>query len=212
MKAFLSRLVESLKRPKRLSILVGALMAVIGSAGQFFLVENLSSQSTELAGKIATSRANAETLKSAQLQYFIAFQQGSLLFAMEPGRATKDKQLLGNLYQLNLLSRSTPLRTMLGDMAMAGALDFRKAYDAYSEVNEKARADFTWENYSALNNFEREILDRALKRQHELELSALEMQKQKAAIDQVVDSRKLTLVLISLFGNFLLLYANLRAA
>lgn len=212
MAANFSEFWKSLARPKRLSILVGALMAVIGSAGQFFFVENLSTQSTELAGKIAAGRANAESLKSAQLQYFIAFQQGSVLFAMEPGGMTKDKQLLGNLYQLNLISRATPLRTMLGEMAIAGVLDYRKTYDAYSAVNEKARAEFTWENYAALNALERDILDRALTRQHALETTALDMQSEKAAVDQVVDRRKLTLVLLSLFGNFLLLYANLRSA
>ncbi|QLP96921.1 MAG: hypothetical protein HZY79_05260 [Rhodoblastus sp.] len=142
----------------------------------------------------------------------MTYQQGSMIYAMNPDGATKDKQVLANLYKLNLINRATPLRSMLGEMAMAGLLDYRTAYDGYVAVNEKAREDFSWENYAALNAFERKIVDDALAYQHKLQQEALDLGEAKAALDATADQRKLTLVLVSMFGSFLLLVANLKSA
>ena len=196
--------------PKRISIVVGAAMALLGSGGQFFLVDSLSKEAAEIGGRVARAQVDAETLKNAQMQYFMTYQQGSIIFALDPTGMTKDKQVLGNLYRLNLINRTTPLRTMLGDMAMAGLLDYRQSYDAYLAVNEKAQKEFTWENYSALNEFERTIVDSALARQHALQQDVFTLGQRKAAIDDAADRRKLTLVLLSMLGTFLLLLANLR--
>jgi hypothetical protein len=194
---------------KRLSIIVGGGLAIAGTAGQFFLVDSLASEANRLGERVSSNLAKVETLKNAQLQYFLAYQQGSMLFAMDPNGETKNKQVLGNLYKLNLINRATPLRAMLGEMAIAGALNYRAAYDAYVAVNENARADFTWENYAALNDFERQVIDRALDQQHKLEEDALEADSQKSVVSSQVERRKFSLILISLLGSSLMLIANL---
>lgn len=205
------RLWRSMRDAKRISILIGATMALIGSGGQFFLVDSLSKEAAALGEKIARAQTDAETLKNAQMQYFMTYQQGTVIFALDPNGATKDKQVLGNLYRLNLINRATPLRAMLGDMAVAGLLDYRKTYDAYLIANEKAQKDFTWENFAALNAFERTVVDGALARQHKLQEDVFSLGQRKAGVDDAVDRRKLTLVLVSMLGTVLLLLANLRS-
>ncbi len=195
--------------PKRFSIVVGGFLAIAGSAGQFFLIESLSAEAAREGEKAASGLQKIETLKNAQLQYFLAYQQGSMLFAMDPTGLTRDKQVLGNLYKLNLINRATPLRTMLGELAIAGVINYRAAYDGYIAVNEKARDDFTWENFAALNEFERQIIDGALTQQHKFQDEVFAAQGVKSEVDAKVERRKLALVLLSLFGSSLMLVANL---
>lgn len=194
---------------KRVSVLIGAVLSIVGSAGQFFFIETLTSANAKLESATNASLARIEVLKAAQLQYFFTYQQGSILFALDPNGTTRDKQVLAGLYKLNVINRATPLSSMLGELALSGAVPFRETLDRYNTLNDAARADFSWTNYVALNEFEKDVIDRALAQQHKLQEKVLEMQALKAQIDDESARRKLMLVLVTLVGSGFLLVANL---
>ena len=194
---------------KRLSILIGAILSVAGSAGQFFFIETLAGNSRKLEEARSNELAKIETLKAAQLQYFFAYQQGSILFAMDPNGTTRDKEVLSGLYQLNVINRALPLKSMLGELAFAGAIPFRETVNQYNAVNEAARKDYSWANYVALNEFEKSIVERALDQQNKLQERVFSLRALKDDLDDAVGKRKLFLVLMTLIGSGFLLIANL---
>ncbi len=69
--------------------------------------------------------------------------QGNLLFALNPADITVNRGVI---------------RALRGEMATAGLFDFKTTNDQYHLLFDAARADFTYESYTALNNFERSIL------------------------------------------------------
>jgi hypothetical protein len=100
---------------------------------------------------------------------------------------------------------------MLGALAIAGQLDYRKSYDAYVKVNEKARQDFTFANYSALKELEKAIISKGQERVPGLLNQLFETEKAIRA-NENAESRNRVIGLISaILGNFLLLLSNLVA-
>src|SRR5262245_31973957 len=114
---------------QRLAILMGFALTLIGTLGSELYVSPVLSQSSLLDQTAKQAAADIETLKSAQAQYLMFQQQGALIFALNAGgvASTNENQrtVTANLYALSLLDRSNAMRTMLGQLAMAGLTDFK---------------------------------------------------------------------------------------
>lgn len=195
--------------PKTAAIVIGFVLSMLGAAGQFFFVDTLSAQVESKDSEVRKIDARISKLREAQAQYFNAQVQSSTLFALDPANEERRRGIVAKLYQLNLLDKAFPFRAVLAEMALAGVFEFKQVNDAYRALNEAARAELSYENFTKLNTFEREILDRALALQHNLQDRHFTIVAEAAALAANRDRRKLTLVLLTSLGTCFLLVANL---
>ena len=49
-----------------------------------------------------------------------------------------------------MLDRATPVRNMIGALAIAKQLSYRQTYDAYEKLNDETRTNLTFENFTKL--------------------------------------------------------------
>jgi len=100
---------------------------------------------------------------------------------------------------------------MIGALAIAKQLDYRRTYDAYEKLNDEARSKFTLENFMKLKQTEREIISLGQQRVPILTKTLFDLDK-AVNLNAQAQSRNRVIGLISSFvGGFLLLAANLIA-
>lgn len=203
--------VRVIRNAKLLSMLGGFFFGSLGAAWSFLVVERIAEEGKQFAAARAEKHRQVERLGSVASEYFIANQQGDLIFLVGlQGNARQDVAAL--VYQGNLLDRATPVRNMIAELALAKLLDYRETYDAYARANEVARADLTFENFSRVKVMEQAIISKGQERVAGLmqdiaridEVATLNNERQRA--------NRIIGLLSALLGNFLLLLANLAAA
>ncbi len=122
------------------------------------------------------------------------------------------RDLAGLIYKGNLLDRATPVRNMIGALALAKQLDYRQTYDAYEKLNDEARSKFSLDNFLKVKQKEREIIAQGQQRVPILMTALFDLDK-AININTQAQSRNRVIGLISSFaGGFLLLVANLIAS
>lgn len=193
---------------KRIFLVVGFVFAVIGTAGPYVWVDSLKLKADAVDREVRKTTEAITALQSSYFAYFFAAQQGAMIFVLDPGGTSYNRELLGNLYKANLLDRAIPFRFILGSLAFAKQIDYRKAYDKYVELNDNARAAFTPENYQAVKDFEGGIILQANDRIAALISQRSEKIEKKVAIDEEVERRRQWLVTIATIGLAVMLAAN----
>lgn len=194
---------------KSLTLVVATTLSFLGSAGQSFLVDTWDDVVEARTTEMREIENRISTLRETQSEYYNAYVQGNLLFALNPADESRNRGVVGKLYQLSLYDRAFPFRSILAELALAGAFDFTTTNDTYRKLHEAARGDLTFASYVAVNNFERDILQKALDLQHALQDRYFAAQKEKAAAEQSSDKRKVWLIALTAVGTCLLLVANL---
>jgi hypothetical protein len=110
---------------KRLAILLGFALTAIGTLGPQFYVSSVEDRSGETGQFAKSLTARIDTLRAAQSQYLLFEQMGVLVYALNASglaaAGSSQHDTLSNLYQLALLDRSTSMRQMIGELAMARA-------------------------------------------------------------------------------------------
>jgi hypothetical protein len=195
--------------PKPTALIAAAAMSLAGSTGQVFFVDNLSDAAAAFGQEMRDIESKIDTLRATQAGYFNAQAQGNLLFALDPADQTKNKGIVAKLYQLSLYDRAFPFRAILGELAIAGAIQFAPVNDEYKRLQDAARADFSFANFTAVTEFERRVLDQALALQHKLQDRYFAAQAEKAQAEAARDARKLWLIALSILATCLFLVANL---
>ena len=196
---------------KSITLIIAASMSLLGSVGQFFLVDGWNDIAAARSSEMRSIENKISLLRQTQTEYFNTQVQGNLLFALDPGDQTRNSGIVAKLYQLSLLDRAFPFRAILGELAIAGVIDFTETNAEYNKVQEAARGDFSYQNFTAVNEFERNIIDRALKLQHQLQDRYFVASDEKAVAEALRDRRKLWLIGLTALGICLLLGANLIA-
>ncbi|MFP5285841.1 MAG: hypothetical protein ACLGI9_08895 [Thermoanaerobaculia bacterium] len=198
------------RRAKTLSLILGFLFGVVGAVWSLVVVDRQGDEMKRLSDTRAELARQVESLNAIASEYFIANQQGDLIFMLaQQGSARAD---LGSLiYQGNLLDRATPVRNMIGALAMAKQLDYRKAYDAYAKLNVEARANLSWENFVKLKETERAVITAGQERVPLLLNGMFELERQINANGAAQRRNRLIGLVSAVFGNLLLLLANLIA-
>lgn len=198
------------RRAKTLSLILGFLFGVVGAVWSLVVVDRQGEEMKRLSDTRAELARQMESLNAIASEYFIANQQGDLIFMLaQQGNARAD---LGSLiYQGNLLDRATPVRNMIGALAMAKQLDYRKTYDAYEKLNAEARANLSWENFIKLKETEKIIITAGQERVPLLLNGMFELEKEINANGAAQKRNRLIGLVSSVFGNLLLLFANLLA-
>ena len=201
---------RSLARPlKALTLVLAAGLSIFGSAGQFLLVDSWDSMASKREIELRDIERRVATLRSTQTEYFNAQVQGNLLFALDPADGTRNRGLVGKLYQLSLIDRAYPFRAILAELALAKTFDFSTVNAEYKKLQAAASSDFSFKNFTAVTMFEREILDQALDLQHKLQDRYFEVQNERILAEATRDRRRAWLIALTSLGTCLLLGANL---
>ena len=197
---------------KRISLIIGFIFAMVGTVGQNVFVDHTVKAAQAIEGRIRRSTEDINRLQSSYFAYFFAAQQASILFVIDPGNSAARQEALGDIYKGNLLDRAVPFRFILATLAVAGIIDYAKIYQAYLELNDKARAEFNFTSYQAVNDFEHVIIERANDYANELAMQRFELAKEKASIDQQIDERRSLLLVIAGVGSIIMLVSNVVTA
>ena len=99
---------------KRIAILIGFLLTVIGALGPHFYVGPVEDRGQDIDQAAKTLAARIDNLRAAQSQYLLFQQMGVLVYALNAtGVATggsSQATTLNRLYQLSLLDRKASCR------------------------------------------------------------------------------------------------------
>lgn len=206
----LSAFVASRRGPLRsLFITLATLLSLFGTVGQFFFVDAPESVAKARAQEMRDIETRTETLRNAQHAYFNAQVQGNMLFALNPADTSVNKGIVANLYQLALTDRGFPFRSILGELAIAGAIDFKTVNDRYNGVREKAADLLDYESFTAVGEFERQAIDAAFTLQGKLQERYWAAAAEKDAAEAEARRRRLILLAAASVATCLFLIANL---
>jgi hypothetical protein len=198
---------------KRLAILIGFVLTILGSLGSHFYVDAMQDRSAWFDQQSKDTVAKIDTLKNAQAQYLLFQQQTSLVYALSSaGFGATDnaaRAQISNLYQLSLLDRSNAVRAMIGELARAKVIDYPETRNKYAALIDTARKDFSLATYTSVDDFERSTMDQANSLMSALQQNFLSLGQAKTETDRVVDQRKVTLLALITLGSAFLLAANL---
>ena len=103
---------------KHAPILLGFLTSVLGTVGSSFFIEGLNKEIGRLTDQRNESSREIELIQAASSEYFLSSQQGDLVYALSL-QATARQDIVGLLYKGNLLDRATPIRNLIGSLAIA---------------------------------------------------------------------------------------------
>jgi hypothetical protein len=182
----------------------------IGRAWSFLVVERLSEQARALANAKADVNRKIQSLNTLASEYFIANQQGDLVFILAQQENAR-RDLANLIYKGNVLNRATPVRNMIGALAVAKQLDYRSTYDAYERLNNETRANLSFENFTRLKQEETNIIVKGQERVPLLLDQLFEIEREISA-NEAAQKKQRTLGLVaSMLGSSLLLFANLVA-
>jgi hypothetical protein len=210
-----SFLKPSIWSAKRLAILIGFALTALGMLGPQFYVSAVEDRSGETDQFIKSLTARVDTLRAAQSQYLLFEQMGVLVYALNtsglavPGSSQHDTLI--NLYQLALLDRSTSMRQMIGELALAKELTYRETSDKYGALIATAGKDVSLASYQAVDDFETQTMRQAEAPMGRLQNALLSAERTKGELDTVAARRKLQLIVVMTLGPTLLLAANLMS-
>lgn len=198
------------RKAKPISFVDGFLFAVVGSVWSFVLVDRLGEEMRQLSDTKADLRRQIESLNSIASDYFIANQQGDLIFMLAlQGSSRQD--VAGLIYKGNMLDRATPVRNMIGALAIARQLDYRQTYDAYEKLNEETRANLSFDNFTKLKQVEKAIIAKGEERVPLLLNNLFQIEKAINANEAVQKKTRVIGLIASILGGLILLGANLIA-
>jgi hypothetical protein len=195
---------------KAISLIAGFLFGTLGAAWSFIVEDRLNEDMRQLSNARADMVAQVESLNRIASDYFVTNQQGDLIFLLA-GQEKARQDLAALIFASNMLDRATPVRNMIGALALAGQLDYRQTYDAYVERNDAARASFSFETYTRLKESEKAIIEQGTNRLPGLLQSLAEIEAAINANRAAQQSNRVIGLVSTIFGSLLLLAANLVA-
>ena len=200
---------SSLNRPAKVISMVGGIaLTILSAAWSFFFASKLSGEIKQMTDFKADLTRQVETINLNAYSYFIANQQGDLIFILaQQGNARKD--IVSLIYKGNMLDRATPVRNMIGALAIAKQLSYRQTYDAYEKLNDEARTNLTFENFTKLKRVEKTLIEQGQERVPLL-LNILYNTDRAISANEAKQKMYGMIGFIGIvFGNSLLLFANI---
>lgn len=195
---------------KRFTLSTGFFFGVLGTGWSYFYVDQTNLELQAIAALRAEAVKQEQALSSAAYDYFLANQQADLIFVLSL-QASARSDLVKLIYKGNMLDRATPVRNMIGTLALAGQLDYRTTYDAYAALNEKAREAIDFSMYTQVKDHEREIIKQGEAYANTVHARVATLDQARAELESRGRSQRLAGIAFAMFGNFVLLCANLIA-
>jgi len=188
---------------RMISLVGGSVSAVAGVVWSLGYVDRLATEARTLSNARDAAGKNIEALNGAAAQYFIANQQGDLIFILAI-QANARSDLAALIYKGNMLDREVPVRNMIGALAVAGEVDYRETYDAYETLNAEAREHLDFATFSEAKARERDIIEQGqnlaaglLTRQFEIRKALNEAAQRMARVTSGVLSIVSTVLLLA---------------
>jgi cell fate (sporulation/competence/biofilm development) regulator YlbF (YheA/YmcA/DUF963 family) len=195
---------------KSIALVTGFLFGTLGAAWSFVFDDRQNEELRRLSDAKADLVMQMDSLNSIASDYFIANQQGDLIFLLaQQENARQDLAML--IYEGNTLDRATPVRNMIGALALANQLNYQQTYGAYEKLNEETRANLSFENFIELKQVEQSIILQGQERVPLLLDSIFELDQAINANRATQQRNRVIGLISSVFGNLLLLSANLVA-
>ncbi len=198
---------------KRLAILIGFLLTVIGALGPQFYVGPVEDRAADVDQAAKTVSARIDNLRAAQSQYLLFQQMGTLVYALSAtgvaAGGSSQETTLNRLYQLSLLDRSSAVRQMIGELALAHQLNYRETSDKYAALIAAARKDLALPAFQAVDDFETDAMGKADAWMATMQRALFDAERAKSDLDATAGRRKLQLLVVMTLGSTLLLAANL---
>jgi hypothetical protein len=198
------------RRAKTISLIGGFLFATLGALWSFLVAERLSEQARALANAKADVHRQIQSLNTLASEYFIANQQGDLVFILAQQENAR-QDLASLIYKGNVIDRATPVRNMIGALAAAGQLDYRSTYNSYERLNDETRAELSFENFTRLKQEEKNIIVKGQERVPLLLDQLFDIEKEINANEAAQQKQRILGLVTSVLGSSLLLFANLVA-
>lgn len=198
------------RHAKRISVISGFVFGTVGAVWSFVIVDKLSEEMRQLSNAKSDMIRQIDSLGSIASDYFIANQQGDLIFILTQQDSAR-QDLAGLIYKGNMLDRATPVRNMVGALAIAKQLDYRQTYDAYDKLNDETRSNLSFDNFTKLKQAEKDIIVKGQERVSLLLNGLFEIEKAINANGAAQKKNRVIGLVSSVFGNLLLLFANLIA-
>ncbi|MBV8364662.1 MAG: hypothetical protein JO193_08875 [Candidatus Eremiobacteraeota bacterium] len=199
-----------LRNTKALSLVAGFLFAFVGSLWSFVIVDRLGEQARQLSDIKVELQRQIASLNGIASDYFIANQQGDLIFILRLQSGARH-DVADLVYRGNMLDRATPVRNMIGALALAKQLDYRTTYDAYAKLNDEARANLSPRSFGRLKQAEKAIITKGQDRVPLLLNDLFQVETAINANEAKQKQNRVLGIIASNFGAFLLLCANLIA-
>ena len=203
-------MIDRIARPaKWIALIGGFVIGLVGAVWSFAFVDRGDEELKSLNEQKAAVTRDIESLNGIASNYFLANQQGDLIFMLSlQDNARRDMAAL--LLKGNYLDRATPVRDMIGALAMQRQLDFRKTYDSYAALNDAARADTaSYAKFTSVKQREKEIVELGQNRVPVLLQGRAELESRLAGLEASRRTSRLIGLAASQLGAFLLLAANL---
>jgi len=199
----------AVRKLKTLSIVTGFASSLVGTLGAFLFVTSLNDEVQALRAARAAMSAQIEALNNAQMQYFMANQQGDMIFALLHNAAPQRSAIAGLLFAGNVLDRATPIRNVMGALALAGQTDYQRSWSGYTQANEQARASGSLADYQQLKLQERAAVELGSAHVAALHQQIAAIDRKAGAIEASLQRRQTALIALTSFGAAVLLLANL---
>ena len=193
---------------KAVSLIGGFVSTLVGIAWTFLVASALDGRTRGLVEHRADLIRQIDHLRAASSEYFLANQQGDLVFILAQQDDART-EIAAQMHRANLLDRATPVRNMILELALAKQLDYRQTYDTYEKQNELLRKDFTLPNFQQLKQTEKTIMVQGQNRAGKLVGEVLATEQDLAANDEKQKHGRLLGFTASILGSFLLLMTNL---
>jgi len=171
----------------------------------------LNRELRQLGDQKAAATREIEQLQATTSEYFLSSQQGDLVYALSL-QASARPDIVPLLYKGNLLDRATPVRNVIGALAMSKVLDYKSTYGQYEKLNDAAREELSFDRFMAVKVFERDVMQGATQRVAALYDIVATLQQRIEAAERKLASRQRVALALSVLGATLLLYANLVVA
>ncbi len=191
------------------SIVVGFMLSLVCTLASFVFVNTLNAEIQSQRDQRSNLLAQLELLSNVQLQYFLANQQGDMIFALVHDGKRMRADVSSLLYAGNVLDRATPVRNLLGALAVAGKLDYAKSYASYVQANERARESAAMADYQVLKEVEKSALELGLAHAATLHTTIASIDQRLQVLDADLRWRQTVLISLTSLGAATLLLANL---
>jgi hypothetical protein len=195
---------------KTITILGGIIFTLISAVWSSFFINRLSGEIKQMTDYRADLTMQVQILNSNAYNYFIANQQGDLIFVLSQQGNTR-QDIISLIYKGNMLDRATPVRNMIGALAIAKQLDYRQTYDAYEKLNDETRANLSFANFTKLKQVERALIEQGQARVPLLLNSLFETEKALSSNEAKQKIYGLIGFIGIVLGQSLLLFANIIA-
>ncbi len=197
-------------RAKSATVILGFCFGSIGAIWSYWFEGSLGGERDKLTRAVDDGRADVQYLASASSDYFIANGQSDLIFMLSKSAVAR-ADIAPLIYGGNLYDRATPIRNMIGALAIAKLLDYRQTYDAYEAMNTLAREGADLASFMRLKTEEQRIVELAADRIAALEQQRIAQQQRLREIDKQASRQSMVGVFCSLIGSMVLMLANMMS-